>query len=69
MMGARGGVIAKLRDEPPKLPDTHCICHLVSLVVKSATKTLPLKIDELLVDIYYHFHYGVKRVTFLLKNM
>ena len=65
MKGARCGVVAKLRGEQPKLLDIHCICHLVSLVVKSATKTLPLKIDELLVDIYYHFHYSVKRVTSL----
>lgn len=65
MKGARGGVVAKLRGEQPKLLDIHCICHLVSLVVKSATKTLPVKIDELLVDIYYQFHFSVKRVTSL----
>ena len=28
-------------------------------------KTLPIKVDELLVDIYYHFHHSVKRVESL----
>lgn len=65
MKGAKGGVVSKSHAEQPKLLDIHCICHLVSLVVKSATKALPLKFDELLVDIYYHFHYSVKRVTSL----
>ena len=55
MKGARGGVIAKLCSVEPKIIDVHCICHLVSLCVKSAVKGLPLKVDNLLVDIYYHF--------------
>ena len=65
MKGVKGGVVAKLRCEQPKVIDINCICHLVSLVVRAATKTLPLKIDELLIDIYYHFHHSVKRVTSL----
>jgi hypothetical protein len=48
MKGVRSGVIAKLRQRQHKVIDIHCICHLVSLVVKAAVKTLPLKIDELL---------------------
>ena len=63
MKGVRNGVIAKLREKKPKIIDIHCICHLVSLVVKAAVKTLPLKIDELLID--YHFHHSVKRVISL----
>ena len=38
---------------------------MVNLCVKTAIKILPLKVDELLVDIYYHFHHSVKRVTAL----
>ena len=65
MKGVRGGVIAKLRGVQPKVIDVHCICHLVSLVVKAAVKTIPIKVDELLVDVCYHFHHSVKRVTSL----
>ena len=52
MKGARGGVIAKLRTLQPKIIDIHCICHLMSLCVKAAVKALPLKVDEVLVDIF-----------------
>ncbi len=43
----------------------HCICHLVNLCVNSAVKVLPFKVYEVLVDIYYHFHHSVKRITTL----
>ena len=64
MKGVRGGVITKLRSLQPKIFDVYCICHVVtcSLCLKSAVKSLPLKIDDLLVDIYYHFRNSVKRI-------
>ena len=65
MKGARKGVITYLRKKQPKVLDIHCTCHLVSLSVKSATKTLPIKVDEFLIDIYYHFHHSVKRIESL----
>ena len=65
MKGARKGVIAYLRKEQPKVLDVHCTCHVVSLSIKAVTKTLPIKVDELLVDIYYHFHHSVKRIESL----
>ena len=30
-------------------------------------KVLPLKVDDLLVDFYYHFHHSVKRVASLVE--
>ncbi len=65
MKGVRNGVSAKIRQEQPKVLDIHCICHVVSLCVKSAVKALPIKIDEILVDIYYHFHNSVKSIASL----
>ena len=65
MKGARRGVIAKLRSVQPMIIDVHCICHLVSLCVKSAVRALPLKVDDLLVDIYYHFRNSVNRIVSL----
>jgi len=55
MKGVRNGVIAKLRAVQPKIVDVNCICHLVNLCIKSAVKSLPLKVDDLLIDIYSHF--------------
>ena len=61
MKGVRNGVIAKIHQKQPKVIDIHCICHLITLCVKAAIKSLPIKIDEILVDIYYHFHHSVKK--------
>lgn len=62
MKGAHNGVIAKLREQQPKVVNIHCNCHVLSLCVKAAVKVLPLKVDELFVDIFYH---SVKRVASL----
>lgn len=69
MKGARGGVIAKLKSVQPNTIDVYCICHLVSLCVKSAVKALPLKVDDLLVDIYYHFRNSVNRIVSLKDSL
>ena len=39
------------------------ICHLVNPCVKSAMKIPLLKIDDLLVDMYYYFHTSVKKLV------
>ena len=58
-------MIVKLRAKQPNVIDAHYICHVVDLCVKAAVKALPLKVDELLVEMYYHFHRSVKRVASL----
>lgn len=63
MKRARGSVIAKLHSTHAAY--VYCICHLVHLFVKSAIKTLSFKVDNLFVDICYHFWHNVKRVTLL----
>ena len=65
MKGRRNGVIAKLKELQPCIIDVNCICHLLNLCVKSAIKTLPLKVEDLMVDIFYHFKHSVKRVAAL----
>ena len=64
MKGARKDVIAHLCKKKLKVLDIHCACHLVSLSVKAATKTLPINVDEILIDVY-HFHHSVRRAEFL----
>ena len=46
MKGASGGDIAKFGGKQPKVIDIHCIYHLVSLVVKAATKILPQRLTS-----------------------
>ena len=61
MKGHRNGVVRHLRDKQPDVFDLGCICHLENLAVKAATKSLPISIDSLLVDINTHFYMNVKR--------
>lgn len=67
MKGSKNRVIAKLHIMQPKVIDVHCICHVVDLCVKSAAKELPMKVDDLLVDMYYLFHHSVKHVASLVE--
>ena len=68
MKGVKKGVIAYLREKQAKVityvhVHTHMhihvhlrtACQVVNLVVKAAVETLPLKVDELLVDIIIIF--------------
>ena len=38
-----------------------CVCHLAALCAAAVLKKLPVWIDDLLVDIYYHFNNFSKR--------
>ena len=39
----------------PNVLDFGCICHLANLCTAAAVNSLPIKIDDLLLDIFYHF--------------
>ena len=58
-------MIAKVRELQSNIINVNCICHLLCVCVKSAIKTLLLKVDDLMVDVFYHFRNSVKRVTTL----
>ena len=61
MFGKKNSVVSRLKQVQPFLIDLGCICHLQNLCVAAAVKSLPVNIDDLLVDIFYQFHYSVKR--------
>ena len=61
MKGARSGVHKLIRNENPLVYDAGCICHLADLTVKAGMQALPVNVDQLFVDIYYHFHHSSKR--------
>lgn len=44
-----------------------CPCHLINLAAKKGTATLPLSIEEYLVDIFYYLHNSSKRKDALKK--
>ena len=67
MKGQRNGIMRYLRDMQPNVIDLECICHLENLAAKGTTKSLPIPIGSLLVDINTHFYLSVKRKEDLKK--
>ena len=61
MFGKKNSVVSRLKEVQPLLIDLGCICHLESLCAVAAVKSLPVNVEELLIDIFYHFYYSVKR--------
>ena len=56
-------VLSRLREKNPAILNLGCVCHLANLCAKAGVKALPLLVDELLVDIYFHFYH---RLVFML---
>ena len=61
MKGARSGVQKLIRNEVPSVYDVGCICHLADLTIKAGLEQLPLNVDQLFIDIFYHFYHSSKR--------
>ncbi len=68
MKGARSGVQKLIKDKIPTLYDVGCICHLANLTIKSGLQELPIDIDQLFVDIFYHFQHSSKRNQEFVDN-
>lgn len=45
----------------PYIFDIGCSCHLSNLCTVAAVKTLPMPIEDLLVDTFFHFYYSSSR--------
>ena len=57
MKGSKNSVLSRLLGKQPRLINMGCICHLANLATAAGVKKIPYPIDELLVDIFYHFHH------------
>ena len=55
MKGAKSEVQKLIKNEIPYLYDVGCICHLADHVLKAGLHTLPVNIDQLFVNVFYHF--------------
>lgn len=62
MLGKHGGVSTLLKKEIKDLIVIGCPCHLINLCAKKASRILPAKIDEILVDVYFFFKHSEKRL-------
>ena len=61
MVGIRNSVLSCVREKQPNVFSLACVCHLCALSAAAGLKTLPISIDNLLIDIYYHFKHSSKR--------
>lgn len=61
MVGKRNSVLSRVLQRQPKLFSLACVCHLVALAAAAGLKALSLSIDQLLIDIFYHFKHSSKR--------
>ena len=61
MTGVHKGVAAFLKSYNPELLLIGCSCHLLHLAAEKAAATLPVSVDELLVDVFYYFDKSAKR--------
>ena len=57
-----GSVLSRVLNEQPQVFSLGCICHLAALCAAAGLKALPVSIDNLLIDIFYHFKHSSKRV-------
>ena len=58
MTGMRSSVQKLIKYHNPYIHDVSCICHLADLVVKAGMKGLPIDIDQLFIDTFYHFYHA-----------
>ena len=59
-VGAHNSVLSRIRSTQPKVFSLGCLCHLAALYAAAALKMLPVSVDELLIDIFYHFKHSAK---------
>ncbi|GFO33333.1 connexin 27.5 [Plakobranchus ocellatus] len=62
MVGRDNSVLSRLKEKSPHIFSIGCICHLANLCVKAGVKALPMKLDDLLVDIFYFFQHSSERL-------
>ena len=60
MVGRRNSVLSRVLQQQPKVFSLGCVCHLAALCAAAALKKIPVSIDGILIDVYYHFKHSSK---------
>ncbi|KAL5012296.1 hypothetical protein ScPMuIL_010847 [Solemya velum] len=65
MVGRNNSVLSRIRLHQPSVFDLGCVCHLANLCAGHAVRQLPIPINDMLVDVFYHFkHSSVRKENF-----
>ena len=62
MKGCHNSVLSQIKVNQAVIFDLGCICHLANLAVGAGIKQFPLLIEDLFVDVYFHFEKSCKRI-------
>lgn len=68
MVGKHNSVLSRVREKSPKVYDMGCICHVINTCLSYGLKKLPSSVDELLVDVFYHFEHRYCEVKKTIKT-
>ncbi|KAG8590542.1 hypothetical protein GDO81_006790 [Engystomops pustulosus] len=72
MQGKHNSVVSRIRSaqsSKQKIYAVGCPCHLVHLMAEHAAKPLSVCVEDLIIDIYFHFQKSAKRVSTLQEYM
>lgn len=56
MVGKNNSVLSRIREVQPEVFDLGCVCHLANIVCQAGVKKIPLPVEDLLVETYFHFN-------------
>jgi hypothetical protein len=55
MVGKKNSVLSRIRLQNPDVIDLGCVCHLANICCQGGIKALSMPVEELLIDVYFHF--------------
>ena len=57
VVGKRNSVVTKIKEKNSTVFDIGCVCHLANLCTVAGVKALHVPVEDLLVDVFYHFQH------------
>ncbi|XP_063436782.1 uncharacterized protein LOC134718215 [Mytilus trossulus] len=61
MTGRHNSVVTRIKEKCPAVFDFGCVCHLANLCTVAGVKALALPVEDLLVEVYFHFFHSSNR--------
>lgn len=65
MMGKNNSVFKRIAEQQPSVYPVGCACHLAHLCAKKAAKELSVYVEQMVIDLFYHFDKSLKRKEIL----
>jgi hypothetical protein len=61
MTGRNNSVVTRIKEKAPAVFDFGCVCHLANLCTVAGVKALALPVEDLLVEVFFHFYHSSNR--------